>query len=67
VSLRRKDVLWTDDNLVPVTFTETIFVIIEDGTNVQTDQPVYQIQWWRVMVFHPALNSSNDKIPAKQT
>jgi hypothetical protein len=67
VSLRRTDVLWTDDNLVPVTFTETIFVIIEDGTNVQTDQPVYQIQWWRVMVFHPALNSSNDKIPAKQT
>lgn len=65
--LRPTEVLWTNANLVPVTFTETFFVIIQDGNNSSTDQPVYRIQWWRVTVFHPSVNSNNNKIPAQQT
>jgi hypothetical protein len=66
-NLRRTEVLWTNANPVPVVFTETFLVIVQDGNDVSTGHPVYQIQWWRVTVLHPALNSNNNKIPAKQT
>lgn len=45
-------------------FTETVFVVVEGS---QPDQPMFQIQLWRVMVFHPAVDPNRNRIPAKQT
>jgi transketolase len=53
-------------DVTPVVFTHTFFVIVEGGENGASDQPVYQIQLWRVMVVHPVVDPNN-KIPAKQT
>jgi beta-lactamase regulating signal transducer with metallopeptidase domain len=53
-------------DVTPVVFTHTFFVIVEGAENGASDQPVYQIQLWRVMVVHPVVDPNN-KIPAKQT
>ncbi len=47
-------------------FTETFFVVIgpEPGA---FDQPVVQIQLWRVVVFHPVIDPNSNRIPPKQT
>ncbi len=50
-----------------VTFTETLFVVFESGTNGSSDRPVFQIQMWRVMVLHPVVDPNSNRIPAKQT
>jgi hypothetical protein len=61
------DVRLTHTSAAPVAFTETLFVVIEGSTNDDSNQPVYQIQWWRVTVLHPVVAPSSNRIPAKQT
>jgi beta-lactamase regulating signal transducer with metallopeptidase domain len=56
----------TNSDFAPV-FTETLFVVIEGSENGNPDQPVLQIQLWRVVVFHPVVDPDNNRIPAKQT
>ena len=53
-------------DVTPVVFTDTFFVIVEGGENGAAGQPVYQIQLWRVMVLHPAVDPDSNKTPAKQ-
>ena len=53
--------------VTPVAFTETFFVVIEGPGQGTSDQPVFQIQWWRVMVLHPAVDSDSYRIPPKKT
>ena len=39
----------TSANAAPVAFTETLFVVVEGSQqNIHEDQPVFQIQMWRV-------------------
>ena len=54
-------------NAGPLVFTETLFVVIENSEPGSADQPVLQIQLWRVMVWHPGVDANSNKIPAKQT
>jgi beta-lactamase regulating signal transducer with metallopeptidase domain len=56
----------TNASAAPVAFTETLFVVIEGSKNDNSNQPVYQIQLWRVMVLHPVVDPNNSRIPAKQ-
>lgn len=56
----------TDSDFASV-FTETLFVVIEGSENGGPDQPVLQIQLWRVVVFHPVVNPDSNRVPAKQT
>jgi beta-lactamase regulating signal transducer with metallopeptidase domain len=56
----------TNADAVPVAFTETFFVVVEDRAN-GTDQPVFQIQLWHVLVLHPAVDPDSNRIPPKQT
>jgi Zn-dependent protease with chaperone function len=58
------DVRSPNATVTPVAFTETFFVVIEDGSS---DRPVLQIQWWRVMVLHPAVEPDSNRIPPKKT
>ena len=44
--------------------TQTIFIITQDP-DVAAGQPVYQIHFWRVTVFHPA--AARKPIPNKET
>jgi hypothetical protein len=44
--------------LIPVTFTETFFVVVEGHESGLSNQTVYQIQMWRLTVLHPAVDSS---------
>jgi len=53
--------------VTPVAFTETFFVVIEGSGQGSSDQPVIQIQWWRVMVLHPAVDPNSNRIPPKKT
>jgi len=53
-------------SLIPVRFTETLIVVVEGSNSGFPDQPVYHIQWWRVMVLEPVVDP-NSRIPAKQT
>jgi len=64
--LTETNVRLTNSDFAPV-FTETLFVVIEGAENGGPDQPMFQIQLWRVVVFHPALDPDSDRIPAKQT
>ena len=57
----------TSADAAPFAFTETLFVVVEDGQHGRPDQPVFQIQLWRVMVLHPAVDPNSNRIPAKQT
>lgn len=56
----------TNSDFAPV-FTETLLVVIEGDENGNPDQPVLQIQLWRVTVFHPVVDPDSNRIPAKQT
>jgi len=53
--------------VAPVAFTETFFVVIEGPGQGSSDQPVFQIQWWRVMVLHSAVDPDSNRIPPKKT
>jgi hypothetical protein len=54
-------------NVLPVTFTETLFVVVRQQTNGSPEQPIYRIQLWRVTVLHWAGDRSSNRTPAKQT
>ena len=56
----------TGATLAPVAFTETLFVVV-GSQNSSSEQPIFQIQLWRVMVFHPVADPNSNRIPAKQT
>jgi hypothetical protein len=56
----------TNASFIPVRFTETLIVVVEGSDSGFPDQPVYYIQWWRVMVLEPVVDP-NSRIPAKQT
>jgi hypothetical protein len=60
------DARLTDANVIPVAFTETFFVVVEGRESGFSNQPVYQIQMWRLTVLHPAIDS-NTRIHPKQT
>lgn len=60
------DVSLKNADVTPVSFTETLFVVIEGGSD-SSDRPVFQIQLWRVMVLHPAVDRNSNRIPPKQT
>ena len=57
----------TDANQAPVAFTETFFVIVEGNDPGFSDRPVFQIQLWRLTVFHPAVDADGNRIPPRQT
>ena len=57
----------TTANPAPVAFTETFFVIVEGNDPGLSDRPVFQIQLWRLTVFHPAVDADGNRIPPKQT
>jgi hypothetical protein len=57
----------TGANATPVAFTDTLFVVIEGSDRGSPDNPVFQIQLWRVMVLHPVVDPSSNRIPPKQT
>ena len=63
----RQPVRMTNANVTPVAFTETLFVVVEGSDGGSPDQPVYQIQLWRMTVLHPAVDPGGNRIPAKQT
>jgi beta-lactamase regulating signal transducer with metallopeptidase domain len=67
-NIRYTDARLMDPNavLVPVAFTEMFFVAVEGRENGFSNQPVYQIQMWRVTVLHTAVDS-NPRIHPKQT
>jgi beta-lactamase regulating signal transducer with metallopeptidase domain len=54
-------------NAGSLAFTETFFVVIGSPEPVAFDQPVLQIQLWRVVVFHPVVDPNSNRIPPKQT
>jgi beta-lactamase regulating signal transducer with metallopeptidase domain len=54
-------------NASPLVFTETLFVVIEHSEAGSSDQPVLQIQMWRVTVLHPVVDVNSNRTPAKQT
>lgn len=53
--------------VTPVAFTETFFVVIEGPGKGSSDQPVFQVQWWRVLVLHPAVDPDSNRTPPKKT
>jgi bla regulator protein blaR1 len=57
----------TGADAAPFAFTETVFVVVEGSQQGRSDQPVFQIQMWRVMVLHPVVDPNSNRIPAKQT
>ena len=56
---------FVDSGFVP--FTETLFVVIEDGGVTVSDHPVYQIQMWHVLTFQQVLKPASNKAPQKET
>lgn len=54
-----------ESGIVP--FTETLFVLIEDGGSALSNQPVYRIQMWHVLTFQQVLKPAGNKAPQKQT
>jgi hypothetical protein len=57
----------THADFIPVAFTETLYVVVEGDAPGSPDQPVLQIQLWRVIVLHPVFDTNSNRIPAKQT
>jgi beta-lactamase regulating signal transducer with metallopeptidase domain len=57
----------TGATAAPVAFTETLFVVVEGSQHGSSERPIFQIQLWRVMVFHPVVDPNSNRIPAKQT
>src|SRR3974390_434916 len=60
-----KIIRFTNANTVPVTFTETMFVVVESQPGT-SPQPVYKIQMWRVVVFHPEVDSTTNQVYTKE-
>jgi len=51
----------------PVPVTETLFVVIENQNLDSVGGSAYQIQMWRLTVFHTVINSASTQISRKQT
>ena len=49
----------------PVVSTETVLVVFE-SSDVSGSQAAYQIRVWRVLLWHPPLNSTEKRVPPKQ-
>lgn len=64
-SLRVTDASPRAPLVTPIAFTETIFVVVEGSEDGSPDGAGIQIQMWRVLVLHPAVDPN--RIPAKQT
>ena len=60
------DVRLTNATAVPVVFTQTFFVVVDGSENGLSEQPVYQIQLWRVTVFHPVVEADGHRVPRKE-
>lgn len=54
-----------DSGFVP--YSETLFVVIEDGGVPFSDQPVYRIQMWHVLTFQQVFKPASNKAPQKET
>jgi hypothetical protein len=65
--VRYNDAARSNANVAPVAFTETFLVVVEGFDNSFANQPVYQIQMWRVTVLHQAIDSGSNKVNPKQT
>jgi len=50
-----------------VPFSETLFVVIDDGGSSLSNQPVYHIQMWRVLTFEQVIKPASSKAPQKET
>lgn len=62
----RTDVRLPNATAIPVAFIQTFLVVVEGSENGFPNQPVYQIQLWRVMVFHPVVNPESNRAPRKE-
>jgi beta-lactamase regulating signal transducer with metallopeptidase domain len=67
INAREINVRLTNADAAAVAFTETLFVVVEGHEPGFPDQPVYQVQLWRLVVLHPVVDPNNNKIPPKQT
>jgi beta-lactamase regulating signal transducer with metallopeptidase domain len=54
-------------NAGSLAFTETFFVVFGSPEPGAFDEPVVQIQLWRVVVFHPVVDPNGGRTPPKQT
>jgi hypothetical protein len=57
----------TKANAAPVAFTETFVVVVQSTTHGSLQQPIFQIQMWRLTVLHPVMDPNSNRIPPKQT
>ena len=57
----------TNANAAPLAFTETLFVVMEGSRSGPSEQPILQIQMWRVVILHPVVDPNSNRIPAKRT
>jgi beta-lactamase regulating signal transducer with metallopeptidase domain len=64
--VRRTNVRLTNANVTTVAWTQTFFVVVEENGNGFSDQRVYQIQLWRVMIFYPVVDPDSDRAPQKE-
>jgi beta-lactamase regulating signal transducer with metallopeptidase domain len=62
----RTDVRLANATAVPVAYTQTFFVVVVGSESGFRDQPVYQIQLWRVIVFHPVVDPDGNRAPQKE-
>jgi len=63
---RQTNVRLTNATAVAVAFTQTFFVVVEGNGNGSPEQPVYQIQLWRVTVFHPVVDPDSNGVSRKE-
>jgi hypothetical protein len=47
--------------------TETVFLVVEHAETGASHQPLYEIQVWRLTVFHPSPRSVSKESPHKET
>ena len=47
--------------------TETVFLVVEHAETGASHQPLYEIQVWRLTVFHPSPHSTSKESPHKET
>jgi beta-lactamase regulating signal transducer with metallopeptidase domain len=57
----------TKAQTVPISVTETVFVLVEGLRSDRLDQPVYQIQMWRLTVLRQAVEPNSAQLPRKET
>jgi beta-lactamase regulating signal transducer with metallopeptidase domain len=65
--VRDTNVRLANPEVTPAAFTETFLLTVEGSYDGSSDQPVYRIQLWRVIVLHPVIDPNSNRIPVKQT